>query len=1169
MSISVFSGGNPGTVLAERSYAGAANDHTVLILDTSVSGGVNSTEALQAVALGYSVEMASAAQWAAKTQAEFATYRALILGDNRCSAINSIQAAISNRSTWSPVIRGNIMLIGGDPEFHAANSTQVGISAKTEIRQSIGFAAADAGKTGLYAAFGCAYASAPESGSVVDFLDQFGVFKIRGKSWDNVHKVADHVALDGLDDTTLSNWGQSTHAGFVQYPSSFVPVAIMKNLTGNGNVSFSDDTNGVPYMLGKGSDLVVIGAPAVSNFTITSGSSSGGTEVVITGKDFTGTTAITFGGTAASTFTVDSDTQITVTTPPHAAGVVDVGITNPAGTTTKGEAFTYIVGNSAPTNITVSNGTVEENESINTIVGVFTTTDVDSGDSFNYTLVSGIGSDDNALFNITGASLQTNAIFDYETKQSYSIRVRSTDPGNLYVEKEFTISVTNVNEAPTNIGLDSLSVNEEQPAGIVVGILITIDGDAGQTFTYTFDNEAGVCDGVNNTTFTIDENKLKTAKLLEYEHSSAHSFSICVLSTDNGSPALSTKKQFTINLVDVNDFPVLKSPILDQYLFAGDPFSMDFPGNSFIDEDDDTLTYSATLQDGSPLPSWLLFTADMRLFSGTPAASDAGTYQIMVTASDGKGGTATNTFYLSVDVEGNQPPKLLFPISDITVYTGSAFTYMIAENTFADPDSSTALTYTTRMENGANLPAWLTFNPATLTFSGTPPVGSVDPLDVMVSAFDAQGGNIYDIFRISVNINESTNEPPVVQISLPDKNAVQGTAFSYTVSASTFFDPDGDQIIYSASLADGNPLPDWLTFDTITRTFSGIPGASDVGALLVRVRGMDSAENFASDIFRLAVSAADSTENNRVLSPAGNTELGESSFVTVSAGIVMPDSHTYIQLITSEETSGTPNGFTPLNKVIDVRIYGGNNELFTNFEGELTICFRLTETEMNEWDISKLLIGTSSGDETSFTLLPTTFNRATRTVCATTNHLSLYELFTPIESAEMPESGFAPGVITIRPEPAENAKFEALDGLKLEIPRLNVSESIVGVYPSETGWDISWLGDQIGWLNSTAFPTWNGNSVLTGHVADADGQPSVFARLGELKYGDQIIVYLNGQKYTFEVRKVNTLVDPHSKAAFAHEDQPWLTLITCQGYNEKTGEYDWRIVVKALLVSVR
>ncbi len=124
--------------------------------------------------------------------------------------------------------------------------------------------------------------------------------------------------------------------------------------------------------------------------------------------------------------------------------------------------------------------------------------------------------------------------------------------------------------------------------------------------------------------------------------------------------------------------------------------------------------------------------------------------------------------------------------------------------------------------------------------------------------------------------------------------------------------------------------------------------------------------------------------------------------------------------------------------------------------------------------------------------------------------MSLYELFTPRESTEIPESGFAPGDITIRSEPETNEKFEQFDGLWLEIPRLSVAGSIIGIYPSAGGWDISWLGDQIGWLNSTASPIWNGIRVLTGHVVDADGNRSIFARLGELKYGDQIIVHLNG-----------------------------------------------------------
>jgi hypothetical protein len=56
----------------------------------------------------------------------------------------------------------------------------------------------------------------------------------------------------------------------------------------------------------------------------------------------------------------------------------------------------------APTNIILSNTTIPENEPINTVVGTFTTTDPDIGNTHTYTLVSGVGSTDNTSFNILG-----------------------------------------------------------------------------------------------------------------------------------------------------------------------------------------------------------------------------------------------------------------------------------------------------------------------------------------------------------------------------------------------------------------------------------------------------------------------------------------------------------------------------------------------------------------------------------------------------------------------------------------------------------------------------------------------------------------------------------------------------------------------------------------------
>ena len=83
--------------------------------------------------------------------------------------------------------------------------------------------------------------------------------------------------------------------------------------------------------------------PAVTGRNITSGTRLGGTVITITGTDFTGATVVSFGGTNAATFTVVNATTITVTTPAHATGTVDITVTTPGGTsaTSSADRFTY------------------------------------------------------------------------------------------------------------------------------------------------------------------------------------------------------------------------------------------------------------------------------------------------------------------------------------------------------------------------------------------------------------------------------------------------------------------------------------------------------------------------------------------------------------------------------------------------------------------------------------------------------------------------------------------------------------------------------------------------------------------------------------------------------------------------------------------------------------
>lgn len=176
----------------------------------------------------------------------------------------------------------------------------------------------------------------------------------------------------------------------------------------------------------------------------------------------------------------------------------------------------------------------------------------------------------------------------------------------------------------------------------------------------------------------------------------------------------------------------------------------------------------------------------------------------------------------------------------------------------------------------------------------------------------------------------------------------------------------------------------------------------------------------------------------------------------------------------------------------------------------------------------------------------------------------------PPPPSSLPATGFAPGRLTTLPiQPAAKA-YVSYNDLKLEIPALGVSAPIVGVLKSNGSWDVSWLGTSVGWLEGSAFPTWAGNTVLTGHVWNADNTPGIFNQIKKLKYGDRFYIHAFGQTYVYEVRENTWLVgDKNVDKVFKHEEYDWVTLLTCEGYNPLTGNYLFRRIVRAVLVNVR
>ncbi|MFM6954064.1 MAG: gliding motility-associated C-terminal domain-containing protein [Sphingobacteriaceae bacterium] len=157
-------------------------------------------------------------------------------------------------------------------------------------------------------------------------------------------------------------------------------------------------------------------------------------------------------GTDASKFTMSALGVLTFTTAPNYESPTDVGTNNTyivtitatdlgGNITTQTLTVTVSNVNETPTDITLSQNSIYDANAIAAVIGNLSTTDPDMGDTHSYTLVSGAGSGDNSSFSISNNQLKAGVVFNYNSRNSYSVRIRTTDAGGLSYEEIFTVSI--------------------------------------------------------------------------------------------------------------------------------------------------------------------------------------------------------------------------------------------------------------------------------------------------------------------------------------------------------------------------------------------------------------------------------------------------------------------------------------------------------------------------------------------------------------------------------------------------------------------------------------------------------------------------------------------------------------------------------------------------------
>ena len=367
---------------------------------------------------------------------------------------------------------------------------------------------------------------------------------------------------------------------------------------------------------------------------------------------------------------------------------------------------------------------------------------------------------------------------------------------------------------------------------------------------------------------------------------------------------LGEKTGHKVNGASSNNAPTVATEIPDQTATSGTALDYTFPPDTFTDADGDTLTYTATLADDSALPPWLSFTAATRTFSGTPQAADVETVSVKVMASDGNGGSGSDTFDIVVDLPADTSPTLVSNagqgddhsstnrIDRSQTFTTSVGATLSSVEIISEDLEGNDATVSLCTVDGSNHPtsdctvltAPPSFAAGTLVFRApanttlaanttyslliASPGGEWLLLDATTSDNEDAGGatgwsiaNTFDTetssdtwvvsdWALRITIKGTINNAPTVATEIPDQTATTGTALDYTFPADTFTDADGDTLTYTATLADNSALPSWLSFSAATRTFSGTPTAA--GTVSVKVTASDASDS-VSDTFDIVV----------------------------------------------------------------------------------------------------------------------------------------------------------------------------------------------------------------------------------------------------------------------------------------------------------------------------
>ncbi|CAC9562077.1 hypothetical protein [uncultured Gammaproteobacteria bacterium] len=424
------------------------------------------------------------------------------------------------------------------------------------------------------------------------------------------------------------------------------------------------------------------------------------------------------------------------------------------------------------------------------------------GANSSYTLIA---KDDNAtfsiienpsnLFSLSGTNNTvlnfngTNTDFESNTK-SYTVKVKATtgDGDDKNAEQTITVNLSNLNdETPTAITLTgNLNITENTTANTDLGTLSATDADAGDTFTYTLENNSAAY-------FAIDGNTLKLAKTVDYE--TTKNLNITVRVTDANSHTFS--KNFTFDIDDINDETPSDVTLTGSLTIAENTTDNTNLGTLSATDADEGDTFIYTLVNNSA--AYFAIDGNTLKLAKTVDYETTKNLNITVRVTDANSHTFDKAFTFNITDVNDETPSDITLTGNLIIIGNTAANTDLGTLSTIDADEGDTFTYT--LEN--NSAAYFAIDGNTLKLAKTVDYETTKRLIVTVRVTDANSHTFSKNFTFTItDPNGNSNSPTDIILSIgnsTDNHTIaENTAANTNLGTLSTVDADaGDTFTYT------------------------------------------------------------------------------------------------------------------------------------------------------------------------------------------------------------------------------------------------------------------------------------------------------------------------------------------------------------------------------------